>query len=367
MAFSPEGRFCLSGSLDHTLRLWDASAGECVRTFEGHTDCVTSVAFSPEGRFCLSGSYDKTLRLWDASTGRCLRTYEGHPVKMHSVAFTPDGRVIAPGTRDDTLRLWDTSTGECVRTLEGHTSPVSSVAFSPDGRFCLSGSGDKTLRLWNASTGECVRTFEGHTSPVRSVAFSPNGRLCLSGSTDHTLRLWELDWEYEFPGWADWDDGARPYLEHFLTLHGPYGDDGFPCAGQPAWTEGDFQTLLIDLQRCGYGWLREEGVRKKLEEMTAEKMVASPPSSLPNSPAESPPSSSAVLSDDQIKALSRNVFRPVEPACATCNRSDVKLTACMRCKKMFCDSHGTHYAGMFACPECLAGARQTWTQDLLGG
>lgn len=56
VAFSPDGRFCISGSGDQTLRLWDASMGQCVRTFEGHTDWVNSVAFSPDGHFCLSGS-----------------------------------------------------------------------------------------------------------------------------------------------------------------------------------------------------------------------------------------------------------------------------------------------------------------------
>ena len=40
--------------------------------------------------------------------------------------------------------------------------------------------------------------------------------------------------------------------------------------GQPEpWTEEDFQALLRDLQPHGYGWLREAGVRAKLEEMTA--------------------------------------------------------------------------------------------------
>ncbi len=68
----------LSGSDDKTLKLWDAATGALLRTFEGHTDVVTSVAFSPDGTRVLSGSGDKTLKLWDAATGALLRTFEGH-------------------------------------------------------------------------------------------------------------------------------------------------------------------------------------------------------------------------------------------------------------------------------------------------
>ena len=91
----------------------------------------------------------------------------------------------------------------------------------------------------------------------------------MSGSHDETIRLYEFDWDYEFPGWSDWDEGARPYLEIFLTMHCPYGPDGLSRVGKPVWNNEDFEKLLKDLQYRGYGWLRPEGVRKKLEEMTA--------------------------------------------------------------------------------------------------
>ena len=67
MAFSPDGRYALSGSWDKTLKLWDINTGKEIRTFRGHSSYVRSVAFSPDGRYALSGSWDETLKLWDIS------------------------------------------------------------------------------------------------------------------------------------------------------------------------------------------------------------------------------------------------------------------------------------------------------------
>jgi hypothetical protein len=111
--------------------------------------------------------------------------------------------------------------------------------------------------------------LEGHTAAVRSGSISQNGQYALSGSFDGTLRLWEFDWDYDFPGCADWDEGARPYLETFLTLHCPCEEGGVSRVGTPGWDDGDFQELLVELPFRGYGWLKPEGLRKKLEEMAA--------------------------------------------------------------------------------------------------
>lgn len=66
-----------------------------LKTFEGHHDSVSSVAFSPDGRFIVSGSKDHTLKLWDASTGGLLATY--FVVDGHGVAYTPDDRFVTDG------------------------------------------------------------------------------------------------------------------------------------------------------------------------------------------------------------------------------------------------------------------------------
>ena len=51
----------------------------CVKTFEGHSDELTSVAMSSDGSHIVSGSWDETVKLWSATSGECVKTLEGPP------------------------------------------------------------------------------------------------------------------------------------------------------------------------------------------------------------------------------------------------------------------------------------------------
>ncbi|SIO28820.1 RNA polymerase sigma factor, sigma-70 family [Singulisphaera sp. GP187] len=184
-----------------------------LRSMEGHTGSVFSVAFSPDGTKILSGSGwpwgDRTLRLWDVASGVEIRRFltatddpgaETHgprevPGEVHSLAFTPDGRQALSGGTGGIVQLWDLETGKEIRRLSGHTGTIYELAISPDGRRALTASRDKTARLWDLASGREIHVLKGHTNWVRSVAFSPDGRRALTGSgpKDHTMRLWDLE------------------------------------------------------------------------------------------------------------------------------------------------------------------------------
>jgi WD40 repeat protein len=44
--------------------MWESATGKCVRTLEGHTGAVSSVAFSPATRQLATASTDETARIW---------------------------------------------------------------------------------------------------------------------------------------------------------------------------------------------------------------------------------------------------------------------------------------------------------------
>ena len=87
-------------------------SGTYLKTLEGHSKQISSIAYSPDGTRIMSGSWDKTLRLWDALSGAHLNTFTGHSDFVLSVAFSSDGTQIMSDSEDKTFRLWNVMTGQ---------------------------------------------------------------------------------------------------------------------------------------------------------------------------------------------------------------------------------------------------------------
>ncbi|NEO25420.1 MAG: protein kinase, partial [Kamptonema sp. SIO4C4] len=273
LALSPRGRSILAGGAGGTLQLWDGTTGRLLYQFEQGGPAVTAVSFSPDSCYLVAGHESGIIKLWEVATGRYLRAFTEHQTQVRSVGFSPDGCFllsceagsdpqqtpprsanwkywdVATGdclqtvtftdpltvaslspdgyygvsaSTDGTLSLWAVRVGRCLRLLRGHEQTVTAVAFSSDSRYLFSGSEDGHLKLWNAITGECLRTLAAHGAGITSIALSRDGRYAVTGSRDGQCKVWGLDWELAEQPQADWDEGARPYLETFLMLHTPY-------------------------------------------------------------------------------------------------------------------------------------------------
>ena len=128
-----------AGSLDTVVRIWDVQTGQLIERLRGHRDSVYSVAFTPDGRGLVSGSLDKTLKYWDLrpiiarmqnggkplskqddKPSPCLMNFTGHKDYVLSVAVSHDGQWVVSGSKDRGVQFWDAKTAVVQCMLQGH-------------------------------------------------------------------------------------------------------------------------------------------------------------------------------------------------------------------------------------------------------
>ncbi len=178
---------------DLTVKLWKYSFNTPreVRTFKGHRDWVTSVAFSRDGYFVVSASVDHCLRVWEI-TSKEIPLLPEHLGAVLAVAVSPDGTKIASAGRDKLIKIWDRATGQELMTLTGHTDEIRSLAFSSDGKTLVSASGnpENSLRWWSLAGKKEINLTPAQQLSWRSMIGPVNLLAIPAGSG--TLLAWQV-------------------------------------------------------------------------------------------------------------------------------------------------------------------------------
>jgi WD40 repeat protein/predicted Ser/Thr protein kinase len=191
LAFSPSGRTILVGGSDGTSQFWDIQRGVPLYAPVRHPDAVAAVGFSADGRHACSVSWD-LVWLWDAATGEALGSPAPHPKEVVTAAFAPDGQALLTRGRDFNVRIWQTPPARPTGTRLAHNGWVTAVAFRPPGGesfLTAVGGSDGRVRSWETAAPSTPADLLGNTGSLLSLAYNSDGRMFAVGSVGRQVRL----------------------------------------------------------------------------------------------------------------------------------------------------------------------------------
>ncbi|XP_019719303.1 sterol regulatory element-binding protein cleavage-activating protein isoform X2 [Hippocampus comes] len=155
----------ITGSHDHTVRVYRLEDSCCLFTLQGHSGGITAV-YIDETMVLASGGQDGAICLWDVLTGNRVSHVYGHRGDVTSLVCTP--LCIISSGLDDLICVWDRSTGIKLYSIQQEAGCGSSLGLISDSLLVTGGLG--CVSFWDLNYGDLIQTvYLGPSSDGQGV------------------------------------------------------------------------------------------------------------------------------------------------------------------------------------------------------
>ncbi|KAM9307999.1 sterol regulatory element-binding protein cleavage-activating protein [Gastrophryne carolinensis] len=172
----------VTGSQDHSLRVYRLDDACCLFTLQGHSGGITTI-YMDETMVLASGGQDGAICLWDVLTGSRVGHMHGHRGDITSLICTAS-YVISSGL-DDVISIWDRSSGMKLYSIQQDLGCGSSLGLISDNLLVTGGHG--CVSFWDIGYGDLLQTvYLGkceEAQPARQIVVLDNAAIvCDFGS-----------------------------------------------------------------------------------------------------------------------------------------------------------------------------------------
>lgn len=172
--------------------VWDVTESEPIRRIRGHYGHVNCVLFNLDSSVILSGSSDHSVRVWDVRS-RCkdaVQVLDDARDSVTSIAVS-DYEVVT-ASLDCKVRRYDLRVG--IMHMDDVKAGVSNVRFTRDGQCILCSCLNSSVKLLDKETGSILQEFRGHVNSKFRIdaCLLSNDEMVLCGSEDGAVYAWSL-------------------------------------------------------------------------------------------------------------------------------------------------------------------------------
>nr|VDC93737.1 unnamed protein product [Brassica oleracea] len=138
-----------SASLDRSIKIWNLGSPDPNFTLDAHQKGVNCVDYFTGGDkpYLITGSDDHTAKVWDYQTKSCVQTLEGHTHNVSAVCFHPELPIILTGSEDGTVRIWHATTYRLENTLNYALERVWAIGYIKSSRRVVIGYDEGTIMV----------------------------------------------------------------------------------------------------------------------------------------------------------------------------------------------------------------------------
>lgn len=190
--FSRDGETIYTGSRTGTIRAWSVSSRENLTEWVAHDGRVEELAAISPGQIVSAGA-DGTVTHWDTNAGECLNTFSGHGDVVSSVSARRDGEVVVSGGFDNTVRQWDLSPAEAAGLVKNSPNKVVAVAVNPTDPVIAFGGVGEHVHLWEYESEALLPRLGPHDTAVVDLEFTGDGTTLLTADHSGDVRWWQTD------------------------------------------------------------------------------------------------------------------------------------------------------------------------------
>ncbi|XP_024114205.1 sterol regulatory element-binding protein cleavage-activating protein isoform X1 [Oryzias melastigma] len=155
----------VTGSQDHTVRVYRLEDSCCLFTLQGHSGGITAI-YIDQTMVLASGGQDGAICLWDVLTGSRVSHVYGHRGDVTSLVCTTSC-VISSGL-DDLICIWDRSTGIKLYSIQQDMGCGASLGVISESLLVTGGQG--CVSFWDLNFGDLLQTvYLGQSSDGQVV------------------------------------------------------------------------------------------------------------------------------------------------------------------------------------------------------